>query len=386
MMQSLHFMDDVPFRDVYIHGLVRDEKGRKMSKSIGNVIDPLELIDKYGADALRFTLIAMTTQGRDVKLTEARVEGYRNFATKLWNASRFAEMNECAPVEGFDPSGVSQTVNQWIGGELQNALTDLNDALDGYRFNDAASAVYEFVWGVYCDWYLELIKPILSGDDTDAVLETRAMVAWVRDEILKMLHPFMPFVTEELWERVAEHGPARADLLALTEWPSHDGLGNAAATEEIGWVVKLVSEVRSVRSEMNVPAGAKIPLEIVGGQATERARALAHEETIKRLARLDRISFTQAPSSGAAVIVFDDTTLALPLAGVIDMTAERERLEKEVEKAKKEIAKIDGKLANPNFVAKAPEEVVEENRERKIDFEGQIERIEAALKRLEAAA
>jgi valyl-tRNA synthetase len=386
MMQSLHFMPDVPFRDVYIHGLVRDEKGRKMSKSIGNVIDPLELIDRYGADALRFTLIAMTTQGRDVKLTESRVEGYRNFATKLWNASRFAEMNECASVEGFDPATVRQTVNQWIGGELQTALAELNEALEAYRFNDAASAIYEFVWGIYCDWYLELIKPILNGDDTDAVLETRAMVAWIRDEILKMLHPFMPFVTEELWERVAEHGPARADLLALTEWPAHEGLGNTAATEEVGWVVRLVSEVRSVRSEMNVPAGAKIPLEIVGGDESERTRAVAHEETIKRLARLDRISFVEAPTAGAAAIVFEDTTLALPLTGVIDMTAERERLEKEVEKAKKEIAKIDGKLANPNFVARAPEEVVEENRERKIDFEGQIKRIEAALKRLEAAA
>ncbi len=386
MMQSLHYMDEVPFRDVYIHGLVRDEKGRKMSKSIGNVIDPLELIDKYGADALRFTLTALTTQGRDVKLTESRVAGYRNFATKLWNAARFAEMNECVAVEGFDPTTAKHTVNRWIAGETERAALAVTGALEAYRFNDAAAEIYEFVWGVFCDWYLELIKPILNGDDPAAIVETRAMAAWVRDEILKLLHPFMPFVTEELWARVAEHGPARDTLLALSDWPVLDGLSDADAAAEIGWVIRLVSEVRSVRSEMNVPAGAKISLEIVGAAETERDRIERHRETVERMARLDHVSFVETASRGAAVIVFDETTAALPLAGVIDMEAERARLNKEIEKARTEIAKIDTKLANPSFVEKAPEAVVEENRERKEDFEGQVLRFEAALKRLEAAA
>jgi valyl-tRNA synthetase len=386
MMQSLHYMDDVPFRDVYIHGLVRDEKGRKMSKSIGNVIDPLELIDKYGADALRFTLAALTTQGRDVKLTEARVEGYRNFATKLWNAARFAEMNECVTVEGFEPASAEHTVNRWIAGETERAAKAVTAALEAYRFNDAAGEIYEFVWGVFCDWYLELIKPILNGDDAAAIVETRAMTAWVRDEILKLLHPFMPFVTEELWERVAEYGADRKELLTLSEWPKLGGLADEAATAEIGWVIRLVSEVRSVRSEMNVPAGARITLEIIGGSQVERDRVGRHQETIERMARLDRISFVETASPGAAAIVFDETTAALPLAGVIDLDAERARLNKEIEKARSEIAKIDSKLANPSFVAKAPEAVVEENRERKVDFEGQVSRFEAALKRLEAAA
>lgn len=386
MMQSLHFMDDVPFRDVYIHGLVRDEKGRKMSKTSGNVIDPLDLIDKYGADALRFTLAALTTQGGDVKLNQNRVEGYRNFATKLWNAARFAEMNECIIVEDFNPKSARHTVNRWIAGETEQAVKAVTTALELYRFNDAAGEVYEFVWGVFCDWYLELIKPILNGDDAASIIETRAMTAWVRDEILKLLHPFMPFITEELWERVTEHGPKRKSLLALAPWPTLSGLVDADAAAEIGWVIRLVSEVRSVRSEMNVPAGAKITLELVAASELDRARVERHEETIERMARLDRISFVEAASTGAAAIVFDETTAALPLAGVINMDAERMRLNKEIEKARAEITKIDAKLSNPGFMAKAPEAVVEENRERKTDFEGQVLRFEAALKRLEAAA
>jgi len=386
IMQSLHFMDDVPFRDIYIHGLVRDEKGRKMSKSIGNVIDPLDLIEKYGADALRFTLAAMTTQGRDVKLTQSRVEGYRNFATKLWNAARFAEMNECVAAADFDPKSAKHTVNRWIAGETERAAKSVTAALDLYRFNDAASEVYDFVWGVFCDWYLELIKPILNGDDAQSIIETRAMAAWVRDEILKLLHPFMPFITEELWERVAEHGPKRTELLTLSPWPSLEGLADADATAEIGWVIRLVSEVRSVRSEMNVPTRAKITLELVDAKKIDRERVERHQETIERLARLDHISFVEAPSAGAAAIVFEETTAALPLAGVIDMDAERARLNKEIAKARSEIAKIDGKLANPGFMAKAPEAIVEENRERKTDFEAQVSRLESALNRLEAAA
>ncbi len=384
MMTGLHFMKEVPFSDVYIHALVRDEKGQKMSKSKGNVIDPLVLIDKYGADALRFTLAAMAAQGRDIKLSTSRVEGYRNFATKLWNAARFAEMNEAQLAAEFDPTALNQTINRWIVGETEQALRDVNGHLEAYKFNEAAGSAYEFVWGIYCDWYLELIKPVLTGDDADAIAETRATVAWVLDEILKMLHPFMPFITEELWERVAESGMKRENVLALTSWSALEGLQDDAAAAEIGWVVKLVSEVRSVRSEMNVPAGAKIPLEVVGATTEQRERLERHEETISRLARLSETRFVDVASEGAAAIVFEETTAALPLKGVIDLDAERKRLAKEIDKVRSEIAKIDGKLANPQFVERAPEEVVEENRERRVEFEGQVGRFEAALKRLEA--
>ena len=392
MMQGLHVMKDadgkpqVPFRDVYIHGLVRDEKGRKMSKSIGNVIDPLEVIEKYGADALRFTMVALTTQGRDVKLADNRVEGYRNFATKIWNAARFAEMNECVMVPGFDPKSARQPINRWMAGEVERANTAITEAIEAYRFNDAAGAAYEFVWGQFCDWYLELIKPILIGHDQEAIAETRAFAAWTLDEILKLLHPFMPFITEELWERTASPGTTRAAMLALTEWPRHAGLADAQADAEIGWVVRLVSEVRSLRNEMNVPAGAKIPLVIIAADDATRARAVDHEETIMRLARLDGILFEATAPKGAALIVAGETTAALPLAGFIDLAAEKARLEKEIDKAKAEIAKVDAKLSNAAFMARAPEDVVEENRERKVNFEGQIARYEVALQRLASAA
>jgi valyl-tRNA synthetase len=386
MMSGIHFMEEVPFKDVYIHALVRDGKGQKMSKSKGNVIDPLNLIDQYGADALRFTLTAMAAQGRDIKLSTQRVEGYRNFATKIWNAARFAEMNEAMLKPDYDPANVSQTINRWIVAETQAVLSEVTTHIEGYKFNEAAGTAYEFVWGIFCDWYLELIKPVLNGDDANAIAETRATIAWTFDEILKLLHPFMPFITEELWARMAENGIARDTVLALTDWPSHSGLEDASAKEEIGWVIKLVSEVRSVRSEMNVPAGAKIPLEVVASSDIERERLGRHEDTISRLARLSSLSYVDEASGGSAVVVFDDTTAALPLKDVIDLDVERGRITKEIDKAKSEIKKIDGKLANPKFVEKAPEEVVEENRERRRDFEGQILRFEAALNRLETAA
>ena len=383
MMMGLHFQEEVPFHDVYIHALVRDEKGQKMSKSKGNVMDPLDLIDAFGADALRFTLAAMAAQGRDIKLAKSRVEGYRNFATKLWNASRFAEMNECVRVKGFDPASVEQTVNRWIAGETERAAKAVTEALQAYKFNEAASAIYEFTWGVFCDWYLELIKPVLAGSDTEAMAETRAMTAWELDQVLKLLHPFMPFITEELWTHMVEHGEARASMLVLSTWPQLDGLADPEADEEMGWVVQLVNEVRSVRSEMNVPAGAKIPLVLAGSDNAIRQRANRHKDTISRLARLNAMTFVDTAPKGAALIVFGDTTAALPLAGVIDMNAERARLEREIEKAASEIKKIDAKLSNEQFVAKAPEEVVEEQRERRADFEALTVRLTAALKRFE---
>ncbi|KAB2941236.1 MAG: valine--tRNA ligase [Hyphomicrobium sp.] len=384
MMMGMHFMQEVPFRDIYIHALVRDEKGQKMSKSKGNVMDPLGVIDTYGADALRFTLAAMAAQGRDIKLSTQRVEGYRNFATKLWNAARFAEMNECVRRRGFDPSTVKEPVNRWIAGETERAVRAVTDGLEAYKFNEAAGAVYEFVWGVVCDWYLELIKPILAGDDEAAMIETRATVAWTLDQILKLLHPFMPYITEELWAHAVEHGEKRENLLALSQWPTFSGLIDAEVDEEIGWVVRLISEIRSVRTEMNVPVAAKLPLALPNASPALRERARRHEETISRLARLDSITFPKATPKGAAVIVIDDSTAALPLGGVIDTAAETKRLGREIEKAESDLGKMDAKLSNPQFVAKAKEEAVEEARERKAELEGTIRRLKAAIRRLEA--
>ncbi len=384
MMLGLHFMEEVPFRDVYIHALVRDEKGQKMSKSKGNVIDPLDLIGTYGADALRFTLAAMAAQGRDIKLSTSRVEGYRNFATKLWNAARFAEINDCVPVEGFDPATARLTVNRWIAGESERTLAAVTEGLQAFRFNEAASAIYHFIWHVYCDWYLELIKPILTGEDKDAAAETRAMASFVFDQALKMLHPFMPFVTEELWAKRASRGEGRESLLMLTAWPEPLRLQNPQADAEIGWLIRLISEVRSVRAEMNVPAGAKVPLVIAFASEETKARVARHEQTIKGLARLDTLEFGR-PQAGAVQIVLDEATLALPLADIIDIDAESKRLKREIDKVGSEIAQLDAKLANEKFVSRAPEHVVEEQRERKSEAEATATKLEQALKRLEAA-
>jgi valyl-tRNA synthetase len=376
----------VPFHSVYIHALVRDERGQKMSKSKGNVMDPLGLIDQYGADALRFTLAAMAAQGRDIKLATNRVEGYRNFATKLWNASRFAEMNECVRKRDFDPSSVKETLNRWIAGETERAAREVTEGLESYKFNEAAAAIYEFVWGIFCDWYLELIKPVLASGDEAAMAETRATVAWVLDQILKLLHPFMPFITEELWAHMVEHGERRENLLALSQWPKLSGLQDAKVEEEIGWVVNLISEIRSVRTEMNVPVAAKVPLALPGANSTLRERARRYEETISRLARLESITFPKAAPKGAALMVVEGATAALPLAGVIDMEAEPKRLSREIEKAEVDLGKMNAKLENPQFLAKAKDEAIEEARERKAELLETIRRLAAAVKRIEAAA
>jgi valyl-tRNA synthetase len=384
MMTGLHFMDEVPFKDVYIHALVRDERGAKMSKSKGNVIDPLELIDKYGADALRFTLAAMAAQGRDIKLAVSRVEGYRNFATKIWNAARFAEMNGCARVDGFDPATVSQTLNRWALSEASTAIADVAAAIEAYRFNDAANAAYRFVWGSFCDWYLELAKPLLQGGDGPAKDETRATVAFLLDQICALLHPFMPFLTEELWAVKGAEGPAREGVLALGPWPDLTGLADPAAEAEIGWVVDLVSEVRSARQETNVPAGAQIPIVMVGASDETRARVGRWMDMLTRLARLSAIEFADvAPKSSVQLIVRGEVA-ALPLEGVVDLDAERARLAKERAKLDSEVAKIDAKLGNADFLARAPEEVVDEQRERREDAVARIAKIAEALTRLQA--
>ncbi len=359
MMMGLHFRHEVPFHTVYIHALVRDEKGQKMSKSKGNVMDPLELIDQYGADALRFTLAAMAAMGRDIKLSTTRVEGYRNFATKLWNVARFAEMNGAVRDENYDPVAARVTVNRWIVGEVARAQAAITRGIESYKFNEAASAAYQFVWNVFCDWYVELIKPILSGEEGPAKAETRATAAWVLDQILLMLHPFMPFITEELWKQT---GP-RTTPLIVAAWAEYKGLGDAQADAEMDWVVRLISEIRSVRAEMNVNAGAKIPCVLVGAGTESRRRAKTWDAEIKRLARLSSVTFEDAVPKASAQIVLDEATIALPLEGVIDFSAEKARLAKELEKIAKDMGGIDGRLNNPAFVAKAPPEVLEESRE-----------------------
>jgi valyl-tRNA synthetase len=383
MMAGIFTQGQVPFHEVYLHGLVRDEKGRKMSKTLGNVIDPLDVINVYGADALRFTLASLAAQGRDPKLGLKTAESNRNFCTKLWNAARFAEMNECVRVKGFDPSTVKQPINRWIAGETQRASAAVTAGIQAYKFNEAAGAVYEFTWGQFCDWYLELIKPVLAGDDEMAKAETRAMVAWTLDQILKLLHPFMPFITEELWAHMVEHGEKRESLLCHSQWPALTDLVDPDIEAEINWVVGLISEVRSVRTEMKVPAAAKIDLVVLGAVPAVVDRLGRHGDTVKRLARLESIGFAKAAPKGSAQLVLDDTTVALPLEGIIDMTAERARIAKEQAKTRDEILKVTIKLDNAELMAKAPESVVEELKERYEAFTATLKKLDAALKRID---
>ncbi len=383
MMMGLHFMDEVPFHTVYIHALVRDEKGQKMSKSKGNVVDPLALMDKYGADALRFTLAALAVPGRDVRMSEKRVEGYRNFATKLWNASRFAEMNECRAIKGFDPRACTETVNRWIVGETFKAAAKVSQGIEDYRFNDAADAIYHFVWGTYCDWYLEFIKPLLGSNDEAVVTETRATAAWVLDQILSLLHPFMPFITEELWNRISEN---RDSMLIVSDWPEANPEGlDSDAEAEMAWIIQVISEIRGVRSEMNVPPGAKIPVLVQGASEASLARIDRHRDLLLRLARLESIAALDGEiPAGSVQAVIGEATFVLPLAGVIDIEAELARLEKELAKQQKEIAGLDAKLSNEKFISNAPPHIVEEQRERRVDAAATVEKLNAAIERLSA--
>jgi valyl-tRNA synthetase len=381
MMMGLHFMGEVPFRTVYIHALVRDEFGQKMSKSKGNIIDPLVLIDKYGADALRFTLVAMAAQGRDIKLAEARVEGYRNFATKLWNAARFCQMNGCTPDRRFDPQTPRQRINAWLVAAVRRAAEDVTDAIETYRFNEAAAALYHFVWHSFCDWYLELAKPVLSGADEAAKEETRGAAAWALGQILHLLHPVMPFVTEELWTQL---GYSNTQLIGAP-WPRLQHLPvDDAAVDEIDWIIRFVSAIRSARSELNVPPGAELDVVIEHASEATRRRIAQHNASVSLLARLRSIEVAAdrlpAMPRGAIQVVVDEATVVIPLVGVIDLEAERKRLAKEIQKLDAEIGKIDRKLGNAEFLAKAPAEVIEDQRERRAD----AERAQAKLRMAEA--
>ncbi len=383
MMLGLEFMGEVPFHTVYVHALVRDEKGQKMSKSKGNVIDPLELIDQYGCDALRFTLSSLAAPGRDIKLSANRVEGSRNFATKIWNAARFCEMNECPFGAPFDVSGIKQTVNRWIVGEMATCQMETARAIESYRFNEASQKLYQFIWGTYCDWYLEFSKPLLESDDATIQSETRETAAWVFEKILYLLHPFMPYLTEELFGSLVQK---KGLSLMQQSWPvlSEEMVDDATATE-MDWVIRLITGIRSVRSEMNVPGGAKIPAMIDGMDGRSRRWFSIHENLVMRLARLQTIDVDGDAPKGAVQLVHDSATVYLPLADIIDLAAEQARLNKEIAKSDAEIQKLSNKLGNEQFLAKAPDAVVEEQRERLASEEMLKGKLSLALERLASA-
>ena len=387
-MMGLRFRDEIPFDTVYIHALVRDERGQKMSKSKGNVLDPLELIETYGADALRFTLTALAAQGRDIKLSPGRIAGYRNFVTKIWNAARYARLNGCAPVAGFAPDSAALTVNRWIVGEIAAAAAEAADAIAAFRFNDAANALYRFTWNTFCDWYIEFTKPILDAGSEAERAETRATMAWTLDTLLHLLHPVMPFVTEELWDATAAEGAPRGRMLIDGRWPDLPAaLVRADAKAEMDWVVRAVSTIRAVRAEINVPPGAALALIVRGAGAGTEARIARHGGLLRRLARLDGITLAGEGGlpDGAVQAVVDEAVFALPVGAVIDIAAEKSRLEKEMQKLAGEIGRIDGKLANPNFLTRAPEAVVEEQRERLAELRRSRDRLAEAIDRLAAA-
>jgi valyl-tRNA synthetase len=373
----------VPFKKVYIHALVRDSKGQKMSKSKGNVIDPLDLIEKYGADALRFTMTAMAAQGRDIRLSEDRVEGYRNFATKLWNATRYCEMNGCLPPDSFDPKSVQHPVNQWVLRAVAQCSADIERSLAEYKFNEAAGAIYQFVWGSFCDWYLEFTKPLLNGDDVSLKAEIRATTGWVLDQILILLNPFMPFVTEEIYATITTRVPGTR--LISSRWPDYAAIPDAVpAMRDIAWVQGVISDIRSVRADMNVPAGAKIDLLVKDASPETADRLKRYEMILKQMARLSSIGQTDTPPKQAIKSVIHEATFILPIAELIDLDKERARLTKQIDKLKQDIGKIDQKLDNQEFVANAPEDIIAEQKSRRSEAQGLIAKLSAALDQLAA--
>ena len=376
MMQGMHFMEDVPFKTLYLHGLVRAADGSKMSKSKGNTVDPLGLIDQYGADALRFFMAAMESQGRDIKMDERRVEGYRNFATKLWNAARFAQANGIGASTTLEAPNATLAVNKWIIAETVKTVQAVDLALADYRFDGAANAIYQFVWSRFCDWYLELIKPVLQGGEAGGD-ETRAVAGWVLDQILVLLHPFMPFITEELWHAMG----ARDHDLIVAHWPMADARAlDPEAEREIDWLIRLVSEIRAARTELNVPPGARLPMHVRDANDGTTARLARQASALARLARVDAAE--GEASDGAAQVVVDEATFVLPLEGVIDLDAERQRLTKAIAAVEKERDALGGRLSNASFVERAKPEAVEKAKADHADKVAEAARLHAALGRL----
>ncbi|MDA0223252.1 MAG: valine--tRNA ligase [Proteobacteria bacterium] len=381
MMMQLAVVDQVPFHTVYVHALVRDENGKKMSKSLGNVLDPLELIDEYGADAVRFTVTAMAAMGRDLKLSTSRIAGYRNFGTKLWNAARFAEMNDCKPSADFDPTKVNQTVNKWIIGETARVRESVDTSLEQFRFNDAANALYAHVWGKVCDWYVELAKPLFQGDDAAAKAETQATMAWAIDQCLILLHPIMPFITEQLWGDIAP----RAKLLVHADWPQYGAeLIDPAADREMNWVIALIDQIRSVRQSMHVPAGAKVPMIKLEIDAAGQAALDGNLAMILRLARIETLTVATEAPKGAVTLAVEGGTFCLPLANVIDIESEKARLQKTLDKLGKEAGGLNAKLANQKFLANAPEDIVQIQRDRLAAIDEETGILQAAFQRIAA--
>jgi valyl-tRNA synthetase len=386
MMMGCKFMGEVPFKTVYIHALVRDERGQKMSKSKGNIVDPLAVIQKYGCDALRFTLTALAAQGRDVKLAESRIEGYRNFATKLWNAARFAEMNGCKLDPKFDPTQAKLTLNKWIAGSLAQSALRATEALEAFEFNAAADALYHFTWGTFCDWYVEFSKPVLTGTDDAAKAETRAMTAWVLGRLVHLLHPIMPFVTEELWQHLTD---GKGGLLIKGQWPTLDaGLIDRDAAAEMDWVVNVTARIRVARAEMNVPPANMLTTSVTQIGGTEDQWLRRNEESVKRLARLEtirRATSSKSATQNSIQVVGENISLLMDVTGAVDLGKERARLQKEVQSVRAELDKIAAKLGNEQFLAKAKAEAVEEQRERQTEARAALSRLDAALARIGGA-
>ena len=381
-MQGIQFMKDVPWKRLYLHGLVRAEDGSKMSKSKGNVVDPLGLIDEYGADALRFFMAAMESQGRDIKMDDKRVEGYRNFATKLWNASRFCEVNGIGASQTLRAPEAKLPVNRWIISEVTETLATLDKALGDLRFDAAANTIYHFTWDRFCDWYLELIKPLLQGDDAAAADETRAVAGWVLDQIIVMLHPFMPFITEELWHSMASETGGRNYDLIVAKWPEPKAEIDADAKAEVDWLIRLISATRTAKVELNIAPGTKMTAHVRDGDDALQERIVRQASALDRVGRLESFSFDPAPEGATAQIVIDGATYVLPLAGAIDIDAEKARLGKALEASQKEAKSLNGRLGNPNFVEKAKPEAVEKARADLAEKEADAERLQAALDRL----
>jgi valyl-tRNA synthetase len=384
MMMGLHFTKEVPFKTVYINALVRDEKGQKMSKTKGNVVDPLILMDEYGADALRFTLASLAAPGRDVKFSKSQVEGYRNFATKLWNAARFAEMNECLFDPEYTTTNLEVPINQWIVDEMAFLSADLSEAIESYKFNEAGHLLYHFVWGTFCDWYLEFCKPKFEGTDKEKA-ETQKTMAWVFDHILRLLHPFMPYLSEVLCENLHPQG----GLLMGASWPEKLETNYKGKAEDITWLIQVISEVRSIRAEMNIPPGPLLSLSFYDASPETHRRLREHEDLLLKLARLKDIkafseSLKPEEAKGAAQGIIAEATLLIPLAGAIDVQAEKERLERELQKVATEIKEIEKKLSNKEFTARAPKEIVDVQKKRIESAQLASQKLEQALHRLGA--
>ena len=379
MMMQLAVVDKVPFSTVYLHGLVRDSKGKKMSKSTGNVVDPLDIIDEYGADALRFTNAAMASIGGVLKLDMQRIQGYRNFGTKLWNAARYAEMNGAKPSAGDLPKP-SKNLNKWIMGETSKVLNEIQISFESYRFNDAANALYAFIWGKVCDWYVELSKPLFSSSNKQVIAETQETMGWVIDQCLILLHPIMPFITEELWGSVGK----RSNLLVHQNWPNYttSDLIEPDADQEMNWVISLIENIRSARQQMHVPAGLKIPL--IFQEMSEDAQETFERNSIMimKLARISEVEKINHFPKGTVAVNASGAIFGLPLADVIDIEAEKTRLIKVYEKLTKETALMEGRLNNPKFINSAPPEVVNETRENHSKRKEEEAQIKNALKRL----